>query len=154
MLKRGSILTLVMLVFLGVFISGSILFYQVSKVTEIRESIGSKPFKIDLALFYERITGNTDCLAAEEYTVVPTSIDMDKFNSDSLDNCIRNDPALPQLYPSVQLEILDGDKVESTVKTSNFVRYKLDSFTVLTNIYEDGAYTAKYVRVTGSPGIE
>jgi len=154
MLKRANILGLVTLVFLGAFISGSILMYQASKVSEYREAIGKQPFKLDLIYLFERITGNPDCVAVVDYVVLPTSIDMAKFTSEALDNCIYNDPTIPQKFQSVLIEVLDdNDKVIATAQTSNFVRYRLDTEIFRANVYDEGELTTRYVRVTGSPGL-
>ena len=155
-MKRGNILALVMIVFMGVFISGSILFYQVSKVSDYRDAIAQEPFKMDLTLMYDRITSEPKCVAYEDKIVVPNSIELDRLTNENLDVCINNDPRIPQQYPSVLVEVLANDRetVEHSAQTSNFVRYKLETITLLTNIYVDGKLIPRYVRVTGSPGLK
>lgn len=155
-MKKGNILALTLLVFMGVFFSGSLLFYQVSKVSDYRDAIAMEPFRMDLTLMYDRVSSDPLCVAYEDHTIVPNSIDIEKFSSDQLDVCITNDPRIPQQYPSLLIEILDqgGQNVEHSAQTSNFVRYKLESILVLASIYEDGKIKPRQVRVTGSPGLK
>lgn len=154
-MRRANTLATIILVFMATFITGSILFYQVSKVQDYREAIAIEPFTLDLMLFYDRITNNPDCLAYEKDVVLPNSIDKEKFNSLNLDNCIFNDPTIPQYYPSVKLKILnEDDSVQHEAQTSNFVRYKLEEITILTNFVTDGSIESKYVTIIGSPGLD
>lgn len=155
-MKKANILALTILVFMGVFFSGSLLFYQVSKVSDYRHAMAQEPFKMDLTLMYDRITSEPRCTAYEDHSIIPNSIDLTKFSSANLDVCISNDPRIPQQYPSVLIEVLDhtGQSVEYTAQTSNFVRYKLETIMVTTHVYDDGKILPRMVRVTGSPGLQ